>query len=222
MKVGTDGCLLGALAEGGSRILDVGTGTGLLALMMAQRFDGAMVEAVEIDAEAVADARANFAASPWSDRLSLHEGAFQDFCAARVGGAKFDSIVCNPPYFNNSLECPDQGRCRARHTSSLSFGELAAGVAELLTADGVLSVVLPTDACAAFVGECAQCGLWPKMRYDIRTVPRKPAKRTVMVLSRSLIGEPQHCDCSLRNADGTYSEWYCGLMDDFLLYVPKP
>lgn len=222
MKVGTDGCLLGALAEGGERILDIGTGTGLLALMMAQRFADARVEAVEIDADAAADARANFSASPWHDRIRLSEGAFQDFRAARAGTVKFDSIVCNPPYFNSGPECADGGRCRARHSSCLTFGQLAEGVADLLAGNGVFSVVLPTDAYGQFAGECVKNGLWVKCRHDIRTVPHKPAKRTVLVLSRSQVGTPLHTAHSLRNADGTYSEWYCGLMDGFLLYVPKP
>ncbi len=222
MKVGTDGCLLGALAEGGAHILDIGTGTGLLALMMAQRFDDASVEAVEIDADAAADARANFAASPWHDRLNLHQEAFQNYCAARAGTKKFDSIVCNPPYFNNSLECDDPGRCRARHTSSLTFGQLVEGVTDLLADDGVFSVVLPTEAYGLFAGQCVEHRLWVKRRYDIRTVPRKPAKRTVLVLSHSQVDEPQCTNYSLREADGTYSEWYRELMSDFMLYVPKP
>ncbi len=222
MKVGTDGCLLGALAEGGKRILDIGTGTGLLALMMAQRFADARVEAVEIDADAAADARANFSASPWHDRIRLSEGAFQNFRTARVGMVKFDSIVCNPPYFNSGPGCADESRCRARHSSGLTFGQLAEGVADLLAGNGVFSVVLPTDAYGQFVSECVKNGLWVKCRYDIRTVSHKPAKRTVLVLSHSQVGIPLHTAHSLRNADGTYSEWYCGLMDGFLLYVPKP
>lgn len=222
MKVGTDGCLLGALAEGGKHILDIGTGTGLLAQMMAQRFADARVEAVEIDADAAADARANFSASPWRDRIRLSEGAFQDFRTARVGTVEFDSIVCNPPYFNSGLWCADESRCRARHSADLTFGQLTVGVADLLASDGVFSVILPTDAYGQFAGECVKNGLWVKCRYDIRTAPHKPAKRTVLVLSRSQVGVPLYAAYSLRNADGTYSEWYCGLMDGFLLYVPKP
>lgn len=222
MKVGTDGCLLGALAKGGMRILDIGTGTGLLALMMAQRFGEASVTAVEVDADAAADARANFENSLWSGRISLHEEAFQKFCVTRQAEKRFDSIVCNPPYFNDGVECEDAGRQRARHTSSLSYGELVSGVASLLSDDGVFSVVLPSDAYGQFVGECLMNSLWLSRRYNIHTVAHKPAKRVVLMCSHQQVDNPLVEECCLHNADGTYSEWYGRLLADFLLYVPKP
>ena len=103
-----------------ARILDIGTGTGILTLMMAQRFPDAKLTAIEIDENAVIDATANFSNSPWNDRITLHHIALQDYTPQH----KFDAIVCNPPYFDKSLECPGIRRLRARHTSSLPFGTL--------------------------------------------------------------------------------------------------
>lgn len=221
MKVGTDGCLLGALAECGNRILDVGTGTGLLALMMAQRCESAQVTGVEISHEAVIDARCNFGASPWSQRLECVESGFVEFCNERVDRVTYDSIVCNPPYFDNSLECEDEGRRCARHTSSLAFGELVKGVAELLDANGSFSVVIPAEAYGSFCGECVLNGLWLSRCYEIKTVPRKHARRMVLVFGKQQ-GETLITTHCLRNADNSYSSWYAELMNDFMLYIPKP
>ncbi|WP_300582122.1 methyltransferase, partial [uncultured Pseudoalteromonas sp.] len=120
MKVSTDGILLGAWADvsGAKHILDIGTGTGLLALMAKQRMPDAKVSAIEIDSDACNDARDNFAASPWPD-INLFEGAVQSFSAAEP----FDAIITNPPYFNASLKGDNHARNTARHTDGLSFSE---------------------------------------------------------------------------------------------------
>ena len=127
MKVGTDGVLLGAWAEvrpGDRRMLDVGTGTGLIALMLAQR-SAARITAVDVDAECATQAAENFAASPWADRLDAVAVAVQRYDPVE----RFDLIVSNPPYYVDSLLSPDEGRNTARHAAGLPFGELAAGVA---------------------------------------------------------------------------------------------
>ena len=119
MKIGTDGVLVGAWAdvEDDWRILDVGTGTGLIALMLAQRNASAKIVGIDISHEAVEEARDNFSRSPWATRLSAIEG---DVCGFE-GSEKFDHIVSNPPYFVDSLHSPDALRTMARHTSSLMF-----------------------------------------------------------------------------------------------------
>ena len=129
MKVGTDGVLLGAWAEvrpGDRRMLDVGTGTGLIALMLAQR-SAAWITAVDIDVECATQAAENFAASPWADRLDAVSVAVQRYDPVE----KFDLIVSNPPYYVDSLLSPDEGRNTARHAAGLPFGELAAAVVPL-------------------------------------------------------------------------------------------
>lgn len=215
MKVGTDSDLLGALAEGGRRVLDVGTGTGVLSLMMAQRFTDAVITAIEIDDNAVKDATLNFANSQWADRIALHHTSFQEYAPTHAG--QFDSIVCNPPYFDKSLECDDLGRRRARHTSSLPFSVLVNGAYTLLTDNGVFSVCLPPEVLSQFDAECILAGFWLKARYEIMTVPRKPVKRLILTYTRQRIDTPIVQTCCMLNADGSRSDWYKALMRDFLL-----
>ncbi len=117
MKVGTDGVLLGAWARGGKRVLDIGTGTGLVALMMAQRFTDAVVDAVEIDHDTAGQAMENVSSSPFANRVKVFAKALQGF----EPDAPYDSIVTNPPFFSNSLLAPDSSRTMARHTVALSF-----------------------------------------------------------------------------------------------------
>ena len=130
MKVGTDGVLLGAWAPLPDKGLglDIGTGTGLLALMAAQRAKGMVFTGIDIDAAAIAQALDNVAASPFADRIHVRQCALQEFHPA---GTVFHAILCNPPYFESSLLPPDDGRKTARHTCSLSFAQLAS---QLLTA----------------------------------------------------------------------------------------
>lgn len=216
MKVGTDGVLLGTMAEGGKQILDIGTGTGIISLMMAQRYPDAQFTAVEIDDNAYLDAQENFAASSFSDRITLVKAAFQDY--ARTCGRTFDCIVSNPPYFDESLENPDEGRTRARHTSSLPFRELIGGAYRLLEDGGCFSVCIPPEVLKKFSAECLITGFSLKTCYGIKSVPRKPMpKRYVLVYQKGLITEPEEHIFCMQNADGSRSEWYQELMKDFYL-----
>ena len=142
MKVGTDGVLLGAWADchGAKHILDIGTGTGVIALMLAQRNANAEICAVEIDEIATRRARSNFDLSPWAERLTVENCAVQAFDPTE----KFDLIISNPPYFVDSLLPPDAKRSTARHTHDLSFEELDKAVCRLLTNDGRFALILPT------------------------------------------------------------------------------
>lgn len=219
MKVGTDSDLLGTLGAGGRRILDVGTGTGVLSLMMAQRYPEARITAVEIDDNAILDARQNFSASRFADRLTLHHCAFQDFVVqAEDEGWRFDSVICNPPYFDRSLECPDQGRTRARHSSSLPFDALARGAYRLLDQGGVFSVCIPPEVFEAFNAECLFAGFVLKTVYQVKSLPHKPPKRYVVVHQKSVssAATTTYTYC-MRNADHQPSAWYRQLMADFLL-----
>ena len=147
MKVGTDGVLLGAWAQGGSRILDIGTGTGIIAMMMAQRFPDADITAIDIDAEACKQAAENVRESVFKGRIIVKEEALQSYCRNHLEQQHplYDSIVSNPPFFVNSLRNPDARRTTARHTDSLSFAELFRSVSRLLSDDGMFSAIIPTD-----------------------------------------------------------------------------
>ncbi|MET4758482.1 tRNA1(Val) (adenine(37)-N6)-methyltransferase [Endozoicomonas sp. NE40] len=130
MKVTMDACLFGALVdvEESQRILDIGTGTGLLSLMAAQR-SSAHIDAVELDDDAARQARQNVAQSPWSDRITVTQSAIQQFFGAPDG---YDTIICNPPFFENSLKAANDKRTMARHTESLSFSDLVQATSRLL------------------------------------------------------------------------------------------
>lgn len=214
MKVGTDGVLLGAWASCQQRILDVGTGSGLIALMLAQRFDNAQVDAIDMDADAVGQATENFARSPWSDRLSCRQIAVQDLAKEDV---RYDAIVSNPPYFVDSLKSPNLQRQTARHTDMLSYEELLASCEHLLTADGVLSLILPADSEQLVLDKASSVGLYPTRLVHVYSKPGKPVKRIMLELRKR---NDQPCEESHFYIESEYSprsDEYVALTKDFYL-----
>lgn len=215
MKIGTDGVLLGAWAdiEGDSRILDVGTGTGLIALMLAQRNASAEIVGVDISHEAIEEARDNFLNSPWAKRLSVTEG---DVCSFE-SNEKFDHIVSNPPYFVDSLHSPDSLRTMARHTSSLKFEDLVASAVRLLRPGGRLSVILPTE-CAMQFRFAAFGRLWLCRQLNVVTKAGDSPRRTLMefcLSDKPLM--PSVATLTMRHRDSSYTEEYRQLTEDFYI-----
>lgn len=216
MKVGTDGVLLGAwadIAPSHRRILDIGTGTGLVALMAAQRSAGwgATIVGVEIDLESATDAAENIQRSPWSDRVSVEVGAIQEF----VGG-NFDHILSNPPYFVASLLSPDRARSNARHTTTLSFEHLAQSAARLLAPEGVVSLVLPSDAVADMTLAAARVGLFLSRRTDVRSKPSGKPLRSLLEYRLSPTAT-ERSELTIHLTGGDFSEEYRTLTKDFYL-----
>lgn len=144
MKVGTDGVLLGAWCDvyNTKRVLDVGTGSGVISLMIAQRNNNAVVLGIDIDNDSVCEARINFNNSPWRNRLSAQVADYNEFSA----GYTFDLIVSNPPFFTNGVLPPDSSRKQARHNTSLTFTQLISHSAELLTPTGILAFIAPAES----------------------------------------------------------------------------
>lgn len=177
MKVGTDGVLLGAWAgvAGASRVLDVGCGSGLITLMVAQR-TAAHVVGVEIDAPAAEQAIENVAASPWAHRIEIVHADVSDLCPDE----KFDHIVSNPPFFAEELLPPDVARARARHTAGLTFERLFREVSRLLVAGGHFHAIVPTSAYDAFAFCAWEQRLYPYRRTDVVTRPGKPVRRVLV------------------------------------------
>ena len=213
MKVGTDGVLLGAWfpMESGKSVLDIGTGTGLIALMAAQRGAGSVV-AVEIDPSAAGQALQNAINSPWADVIDVQCLNISDFIAEN----KFDRIVCNPPYFRDSLRCPDSGRNTARHNDSLSYETLAECSADMLEPDGLLCVVLPYDAVETFIGCALNAGLYLSRRTDVVTAPGKEPKRSLLAFGKK-ISEPQSDTLFIYDSDKKETSDYIELVRYFYL-----
>ena len=213
MKVGTDGVLLGAWADcdGAKRILDIGTGTGVIALMLAQRNSQAEILAVEIDETATQRARANFDASPWAERLEVEQTAVQQYSPSD----KFDLVISNPPYFVDSLQCPDAKRTTARHTQDLTFEELDKAVCRLLADSGRFALILPT---AEFYKYLAITRLHLVRRCDMHPTTGAAVKRVMAEFARSKNEEFALENITIEKAQrGDYTDEYRALTKDFYL-----
>lgn len=223
MKVGTDGTLLGAWAaldRPDGRILDIGTGTGLIALMMAQRYPQAHVTAIDIDAEAVCQATENVRQSPFAERIQVCQADVNDFMANENGSEAteaFDAIVCNPPYFNNALICPDSQRTQARHTLSLSYWQLMAAAHRLLHHEGVFSVIIPSDFFRQLESEAHLVGFFLSRVYGVHTIEGKPVKRYLIELRKHPQKEVINKDVIIEESPNVRSEWYRELTKDFYI-----
>lgn len=211
MKVGTDGTLLGAWADGGSRILDIGTGTGLIAMMMAQRFPESFVEAVDMDVDACRQAMSNVEDSTFAGQIKVSACRLQDYHPQHT----FDSIVSNPPFFIDSLKCPDAKRAAARHADTLPFVDLFQCVGRLLSADGRFSVIVPIECMGHLLVESYMVGLYVVRRCSVRTVPRKHPKRVLLSFARQHVDIVENEEVTLMNNLGQRTEWYSELTKEF-------
>lgn len=210
MKVGTDGTLLGAWARGGKTILDIGTGTGLIALMMAQRFPSADITAIDIDDAAVAQALGNVARSPFRN-IRVAEADVRTF-----QGRCFEAVVSNPPFFVDSLTSPDHRRTVARHAASLTYRDLMEAACQLLADDGELSVVVPSETRTLMEQEAVMAGFFKVRQCAVRTTPRKPPRRYLLAFRR----HPAPLELSeavIETSPGHRSPWYQQLTKDFYL-----
>lgn len=215
MKVGTDGVLLGAWAgvEERSRILDIGTGTGLIALMAAQRAPAATVWGIEIDEAAAAQAEENARRSPFADRVRMLRGDVRTFDFRQ----SFDCILCNPPFFTEDTLPPDAQRTLARNSVSLRFGELISAVVRLLAPDGEFHVILPTSAVNDFITQSFMSDLYVQRKCAVRTVLRKEPKRQMLSFSRDRNGYTETEELILQAPDGSRTPAYASLTKDFYL-----
>lgn len=213
MKVGTDAMLLGALisSKGKERGLDVGTGTGVLALMLAQRNEHLTIDALEIDQDASLEAKFNFDQSKWSGRLHSIQADILDFSTVE----KYDLIFSNPPYYQNSLQSDDARVARAKHESFLPADRMLLAVDNLLAESGEFWIIVPAEhGQSSWVKSCMKLGIHLKKVISIHGKEADAVKRSVYCFSRfeSVIAES---DLTIRTSDGDYTDAYIQLTSEF-------
>lgn len=214
MKVGTDGVLLGcwsATREG--HILDIGTGTGLIAIILAQRTKTALIDAVEVEAEAYDQANSNIKSCSWSNRITTYNLTIQHFETT----TKYDLIISNPPFFIDSTKAPGTERNTARHTDSLSFSDLVLSVVRLLSPEGIFSIILPINEASIFTNLAAAQNLLLNRKCLIKPNPNRAPKRVLMefsFLESDIVSEELTIETETRHQ---YTKEYISLTKDFYL-----
>ncbi len=215
-KVGTDGVLLGAWAQPGDakRILDIGTGTGLLALMCAQKNPEAFIDAIDIDRDSCEEAKKNFEHSPWANKMSVQFTNLVKFSHAHP--SEYDFIICNPPYFSDSTPSPNTSKAVARHGIHFSLQDLAESVVELLTSDGKFALILPDHVQVKFEGYAEDNALFCFRKLKAYN---KEGKEKAFILSEWTFeeGEAIGETLNIRNAEGEYSTEHLKLTEAFYL-----
>lgn len=217
MKVGTDAVLLGSWAsvDGANRILDIGTGTGIIALMLAQR-STAQIDAIDIDASSCEEAQENAGSSQWHKRIEVRHICFQRF--SRETDQKYDLIVSNPPYFNDCSKAGFTERTTARHTDLLSFNDLSCGVTKLLRDDGRFCLILPQKESEVFRDIAAEHKLHLTKVTRVRTTPEKiTEKRLLMQFQKKPTCFQEDHLVIEQGGRHSYTDEYKALTKDFYL-----
>lgn len=214
MKINTDGVLIGAIAlhPKPMRVLDIGTGTGVIAMMLAQRFPEAFVDAVEIDPSAFETALSNFSGSRFNLRLNIFHGDIAELDSMFT----YDLVVSNPPYFVNDLKNPGDQKSLARHTDEFFFEKMIRKVASLLNTDGKFWVILPVKHAQELVVKAVLYKLFPSTIVHIYADESKPEIRQIVCFS-FVEKTIKHVNLNIRDENGHYSETYVKVLKDFFL-----
>jgi tRNA1Val (adenine37-N6)-methyltransferase len=217
-KVGTDGVLLGAGAElsDDRRILDVGTGTGLIAIMTAQRCEAEIV-AIEPEENSYMEACSNVKACKWNNRIIVRNSGFREYFTSHA--EQFDIIITNPPYFRDSLKNPDADKSATRHTVSLSSNDILEGAGKLLTSEGSLQIILPYAEGTIFIAEASQYGLYCNMIIKIKAVPTGEIRRLIMKFERTKKPLKEKFLTIETGTRHSYTEEYKEITKDFYLKI---
>lgn len=219
MKVGTDGVLLGAWASLEHQpfsILDIGTGTGLIALMMAQRSTAELIDALEIDEDAYEQAVENFENSNWGDRLFCYHAAFDEFVEEMQDEEKYDVIISNPPFYSATHSSGDAQRDQARFSEALPFKELLEGVTLLLSENGKFSVIIPASEEKQFLNIAKEFSLHPQRITRVKGTPKSAVKRSLIEFS-FLYAKPVENELIIENMRHQYTSEYLNLVKSFYL-----
>ncbi len=218
MKVSSDAVLFGSCVDtlNCENILDIGTGTGLLSLMLAQKNENSKIEAIEIDQQAFEKARLNFFNSPWANRLHVRYIDWNSFWPSLT--KKYDLIVCNPPFFSGDLLPKDKKRVFSRHQQTLKYEELMKGAYRLLSEGGTFFLLVPYQLKekVIIIGENNQ--LYCNKIINVKSSPIKNFHRSVLIFERSNNQNPGQ-EIIIRNEDGSYTEMYKKLCGDFYIFL---
>lgn len=217
MKVGTDGVLLGAwtsLALNPETILDVGAGTGLIALMLAQRSEAGTIDAIEIDENAYEQCVENFEASPWGDRLFCYHAGLDEFVAEWEDS--YDLIVSNPPFYSEDVSSGNTSRDLARQNQSLPFDELLEGVSKLLSKDGIFTTIIPFKEEEGILDLASRMGMYPQKITRVKGNPTARIKRSLLQFARTQTKIDTDA-LTIELARHKYTEEYQTLTQDFYL-----
>jgi len=214
MKINTDGVMLGAIATQADvkNVLDIGTGTGVIGLMLAQRFPAARIDAVEIDEQAAKAAAKNGVHSPFASRFNVIHSAIENYKTSE----KYDLIVSNPPYFVNDLKNPEHRKGIARHADLLFFEQMIQRVAKLLRVKGSFWFILPVKQAQNTIGLAAAYGLKPVLIFHLHSDASKPAFRQIVCLNDSDV-ETAEEHLYVYQAQGVHTDHYQNLLRDFFL-----
>ena len=215
MKVGTDAVLLGSWVDAADaqNILDIGTGTGIIAMMLAQKSE-AQIDAIDIDLNACIQAEENVRESLWRERIHIHNISFQEFSSSAE--KKYDLIVTNPPYFSDAPKPLSIGRSQSRHTDMLPFIELIEGVKKIISSDGKFCVVLPCREGAAFMDEALRQGLFCGNILHVKTKIEKQEKRLLMEFTQHL-RYMEEGEMVIRCSENEFSKEYVELTKEYYL-----
>jgi tRNA1Val (adenine37-N6)-methyltransferase len=218
MKVCTDSCLFGAwvpLPQYG-RLLDIGTGTGLLALMAAQRTN-ALVDAVELQPDAAREATSNVNLSPWKHRIVIHQGNILDYTLP-VYRTRYDVIICNPPFFPNHLKSKDVGDVTARHDIELPLNKLLFAIEKLLNDTGSAFLLLPYEPFKKVESIVDGTALNVAQAVAVKNMPGKPPIRWMIELKRNAV-QTKFDEMFIYNADNSYTDRFVDLLKPYYLYL---
>ena len=220
MKVGTDAVLLGAWCTVDNyldSILDIGAGTGVISLMIAQRSDAMTIDAVEVDEKAYEQAVENFEKSDWGDRLYCYNATFQEFADEIAAEEEsYDLIVSNPPFYTDNFESEDVSRNKARFTSSLSFQELLVGVSKILSENGIFSTIIPFKEEMNFINIAKEHHLFLNKVCRVQGNKKSEVKRSLLAFSFQET-ELEETHLIIELARHQYTEDYIQLTKDFYL-----
>jgi len=217
MKIGTDGVLLGAWASVANNpfsILDVGTGTGVLSLMLAQRSHSETIEAIEIDDAAFEQAVGNFENSPWGDRLFCYHAGFNEF--VEEIDDEYDLIVSNPPFYAENYKTESKQRDLARFSDALPFEHLLYGTAKLLSKNVIASFIIPFTEETSFISIAEKVGLFPNRITRVKGTPNTDIKRSLLEFSFTKTAIDSS-ELTIETSRHQYTEEYINLTKDFYL-----